>query len=544
MMPQARQLHGHCTSTHVANALVRPMSDLHEYLVHQVLVSLTVCNTLNALSRSYIYKINPIVCQLLVHTNITLRHATASLLEQAAASLSVAQHHCFVLPYVNPLIRIRLFTITVKHVNTSLLSPVLRNSCSAFERCDFPPKTSVDDIVAQLENTGVTNPDKCLTKLVPYLFNVRERSARAATAATFTLSASNELNVRLFPLRGLLANGAQRAHIPLNFPMQPCSNDNPRWFVQAPAPPPPKPLNNPKLLYEMGDARLQRPDRIDGFCVAHLVEHCAAVTALVLGGICIFFVLGDTDGCLRVLETGGTEALSVTLTNAEHRRAAGVAALWTNARSTVVVVEYQDGVVELLRDDTEGNANADVGFTVLATIELWERVVAVQAEPKAITIASESGILAILDARDGSYVVTKENDVRLWYLTAMTVAQKGQYCAVGTNRGFVCCDLRHRIANIGLCVPLHAVVTVIVFQNEDVLETDTNKGGVFCWFIHNENAKTLSTSMCSASASYRWNRTRATASSGAARKRLQHQRRVHRGHRAQRSLCTREQRGN
>ena len=62
----------------------------------------------------------------------------------------------------------------------------------------MPPKTSVDDIGAQLENMGVINPDMT-GKLVPYHFNVRERSARAETAVTFTMHSSDELNVSKFP---------------------------------------------------------------------------------------------------------------------------------------------------------------------------------------------------------------------------------------------------------------------------------------------------------------------------------------------------------
>ena len=111
------------------------------------------------LSRSYTNNINPVVCTLLVQPNITPRHATAVLIEQAATSLSVAQRNCFVLQYVNPQLHIYLFTITVQHINASLLSPVPRNSFRAFERCDFHPKTSVVDIIAQLENMGVTDPD-------------------------------------------------------------------------------------------------------------------------------------------------------------------------------------------------------------------------------------------------------------------------------------------------------------------------------------------------------------------------------------------------
>ena len=44
-----------------------------------------------------------------MHLNISLRHATAALLEQAAESLSVAQRHCPVIMYVNLVRRIRLF---------------------------------------------------------------------------------------------------------------------------------------------------------------------------------------------------------------------------------------------------------------------------------------------------------------------------------------------------------------------------------------------------------------------------------------------------
>ena len=35
------------------------------------------------------------------------------------------------------------------------------------ERCVFPPQATVIDTVAQLENTGVTDPDKCRTKFAP-----------------------------------------------------------------------------------------------------------------------------------------------------------------------------------------------------------------------------------------------------------------------------------------------------------------------------------------------------------------------------------------
>ena len=205
-----------------------------------------------------------------VNQNIALCSATASRAEQPAASLSVAQRHCFDLPYVNWLLHGCFYTITVQHINMSSLFPV--PSCfRAFEPCDFPPKTSVDDMATQLENTGVTNPVRCRTKLAPYIINVRERSARAAIAAQFTLCASDELDVLSPPpQRGLMDDDAKHGYVLLNIQTQRYSNDPLRLFAQAPVPPPPKQQNFPTPLYKPGNVRLKRPDKIDEIFVTTL----------------------------------------------------------------------------------------------------------------------------------------------------------------------------------------------------------------------------------------------------------------------------------
>lgn len=111
------------------------------------------------------------------------------------------------------------------------------------------------------------------------------------------------------------------------------------------------------------------------------------MTTLALKGS-IYSVAGDADGWLHVLDTAAVEALRVMRSKEERLRAACAMALGSIARSTGVVVRYQDDVVENLRVDVERNDNTVVGVTVVATIELPSRVIAVQApaEPEAITI--------------------------------------------------------------------------------------------------------------------------------------------------------------
>ena len=84
----------------------------------------------------------------------------------------------------------------------------------------------IRDNVAQLQNAGAPNPDKCPTKLVPYILNVRERSAWDAPAATFTQCESDVLKVWKFPHWGVPVHDVQRVFVPRNIPTQLCSKDN------------------------------------------------------------------------------------------------------------------------------------------------------------------------------------------------------------------------------------------------------------------------------------------------------------------------------
>ena len=89
----------------------------------------------------------------------------------------------------------------------------------------------IRDNVAQLPNAEAPNPDKCPTKLVPYLLDVREVSAWDAPAATFTLCESGVLKDCKFPHWVVPVYDVQRVYVPRNVPTQLCSKDNRRWFA-------------------------------------------------------------------------------------------------------------------------------------------------------------------------------------------------------------------------------------------------------------------------------------------------------------------------
>ncbi|KAL7717896.1 Protein kinase domain-containing protein [Entamoeba marina] len=460
----------------------------HEYLVHQTLLSLAFCIDLDIISRSYVYSIIPLLCPLLVHPNITLRQATADVLSIIATTLTDAQRHCFLLPHINAHLRIQLFTVTSEHINASLLSSIPRNALRSFFRTDFPPTLTVDDIATRLESTGVTNPDKSLSKLLPYLITVKENSQRLAPPLLFRIT--DELKVRRFPLWGISLDAPKATYVALQTPTQPTIRDSSRL---PPTQLPPRPRSVPDLGYIESDIRYAKPTIIDGICVAHLSEHRTCVTALTVAASSAFFVSGDISGVVKVWDIAGIEALDAMRARAEWQGHCGVTSIGSIAKSNGIIVGFKDGTVVLFRVCVEGKKANVVSIDEVKRIELNSKIISIQqrADPKSVVIVCENGTLAVWDTRDSTAVI-KENDVRLGYVTAMGVAPSGNYCIVGTNRGYlVCWDLRHTIANIGWRVPSHSAVSDVVFINEETISTNTRDGDIYMWDIQNQNIRAL-----------------------------------------------------
>ena len=465
----------------------------HEYLVYQTLLSLTTCVSLDIISRSYIYSIIPSICPLLVHPNITLRQTTALLLEISATKLTDAQRHCFLLPHVNSMLRIRLFNITAPHINASLLSSIPRNALKSFDRNDFSQMFNVEEIVTKLENTGVTNPDKCLNKLIPYLTIVKEHVPRLSIQTPLS-KASDDLKLQQIPLWGIALDDSTYQYIPMQNPTTPCPRDHPRSQLTIKG----SPVSASRSLPDIGTIDYEIPtpkiDPIQGTCVSHLTEHRAPITCMTVGSNGIFFVTGDSSGKIKVWDIQGVESMEVMRSKAQYQGPSAVTAIGTIAKSTSIVIGYKDGTIEIHKVSVDFRKMSVVNMTLIKSTTLNSKIVSIEknADPKSLTIICENGILAIWDIRDKTIGIKKENDVRLGYVSSMAVAPSREYCIVGTNRGYlVCWDLRHTIANIGWRVPNHSCITDIVFTKDDHIATNTRDGDVYCWDIRNQNLRSL-----------------------------------------------------
>ncbi|EMD44629.1 protein kinase, putative [Entamoeba histolytica HM-3:IMSS] len=468
----------------------------HEYLVYQTLLSITSCISLDIISRSYIYSIIPSVCPLLVHPNITLRQTTALLLEVIASKLSDAQRHCFLLPHVNSMLRIKLFNITASHINASLLSSIPRNALRSFDRNDFSSTMHIEDIVTKLENTGVTNPDKCLSKLIPYLIAVKEHIPRLSLQQQTSINRlTDELKVhQQLPLWGVNPDDPNHTYIPMQNPNTPCPRDSSRYITVIKGSAPPRLRSIPDLGFVDSEIPSPKHEIIQGICVAHLTEHRAPITSISVGSNGIFFVTGDSTGIIKVWDILGVESLEVMRSKVTYKGPSGVSSIGTIAKSNGIVIGYRDGTIELHRVCVQGKKSTVMSMNLIKSISLGSKIIAIQknADAKAVTIVCENGTLAVWDIRDKTVGIRKENDARLGYVSAMAVAPSGEYCIVGTNRGYlVCWDLRHTIANIGWRVPTHSAITEIVFIKEENIATNTRDGDVFCWDIKNQNLKSL-----------------------------------------------------
>ena len=136
---------------------------------------------LDVLSRSCFYNIPRVVCPLIVHVSILLCRATATPLEQAATLLSVAQWNCFIVQYVNHLLHIRLFPITIQHTKASQrprstqhlsedlqqeqLARVRAGSCTAPNKLQYYQKLFYD-----VGEVLLRQPDKIGSVCVAHLF--------------------------------------------------------------------------------------------------------------------------------------------------------------------------------------------------------------------------------------------------------------------------------------------------------------------------------------------------------------------------------------
>ncbi|ELP89989.1 hypothetical protein EIN_403030 [Entamoeba invadens IP1] len=465
----------------------------HEYLVHQTLLSLTSCVSFDIVSRSYIYSIIPSVCPLLVHPNITLRQATAMLLEVIAGKLSDAQRHCFLLPHVNTMLRIRLFNITSAHINASLLSSIPRNALRSFDRMDIPMSTHVDEMVSKLESTGVTNPDKCLSKLIPYLVHVKECVSRLTNAQQNMFARLND-ELKVLPLWGVNPDDPTHTYIPMINPTTPCTKDSSRYQIVIQGTSPPRARSIPELGFLDSVQPILKTEPFQGICVAHLTEHRAPIVVVATGATGVFFVSGDLSGVVKVWDIMGVESLEVMRSRATLKGESGVTCFGTIAKSNGIVIGYKDGTVELHRVFVDMKKMSVLSTSLVKSFKLNSKIIQIQknADPKSVTIICENGTLAVWDIRDKVPGIMKENDPRLGYVSAMAVAPSGEYCIVGTNRGYlVCWDLRHTIANIGWRVPTHSAITDIIFLKDENIATNTRDGDVFCWDIKNQNLKLL-----------------------------------------------------